>query len=233
MDKEQEAKVVRRVRAMLQAATDDSNENESAAKRQKAWELIAQYGLDNDPRIFGGRTAEEDQMIRIRVPTKAPFREQRMLLLGSVALALHTRPIIVGHEVHIVGVRCHVDRVKMIYPIIEVQMIGAASKRVPEDPFDRSGVRRDRIGYMTGFAGEAMARIVDFERQAVRGTRREAEFAKDKRRTDAAYATLYPYARDFKPNQGDRAGMAAGSRSAHGVDLGQSRVGDTHRAIES
>jgi len=234
-DQDQEAKIIRRIRAMLEGADDAANEHESRRRREKAYELLSKYGLDeSDARISGGRDTKANEMVRIRVPIKvAAFREQRMLLLGMIAVALHTRPVIIGYDVTIVGVRCHVDRVKMIYPIIAVQMINAASKRVPEDPFDVAGVRRDRIGYMTGFAQEAMARILDFEQKAIRGTKREALVAEDTRRTEAAFKSLYPNTGKWDPGKGDPAGFNAGSRGAHGADIGQSRMGGGQRAIGS
>ncbi|MEV6321388.1 DUF2786 domain-containing protein [Nocardia sp. NPDC051787] len=234
-DKDQEAKIIRRIRAMLEGADDAANEHEARRRREKAYELLSKYGLDeSDARISGSRDAKANEMVRIRVPIKtAAFREQRMLLLGMIAVALHTRPVIIGNEMTIVGVRCHVERVKMIYPIIAVQMINAASKRLPDDPFDVAGVRRDRIGFMTGYAQEAMARIVEFENSAVRGTKREALIAEDKRRTEAAFNALYPNTGKWDPGKGDAAGFSAGSRGAHGADIGQSRMGGGRRAIGS
>ncbi|KZM68148.1 DUF2786 domain-containing protein [Nocardia terpenica] len=219
-------KLAARIRKLFNQANGTDNEAEAKTFRERAFELLAKYGMaETDVQTAGLGGGDAGQIIRIRVKLRSPYRDQRIHLLAGIGYALHSRAVLEGDGVvAIVGVRRHVERIKFLKPLIELQMMNAAGNHVPDDPFDIRGVREDRKGFMRGYADEVAVRIAQTERESAKGTPYEALLTEETARVETAFKKLYPVTGKWTAEHGNSDGYRAGGARARTADIGQNRM---------
>ncbi|MBF6333338.1 DUF2786 domain-containing protein [Nocardia transvalensis] len=247
MESEQDSvsvdKLMRRVRGLFAKAEGTDNEDEANIFRAKAYELLAKHNLDEmTVRASGQHTAQsmrDDEMVVVRFDMPVRYREPRSLLLAAVMHPLHCKGVHFdgGATVRYIGIRRHIRRGQFLYTLLLPQMFSAASRYVPEDPFDHAAVVRERGSFMTGFIAQVYERLAAAEADAIRTAGEGAALAirSDVDRTEAAYAKKWPYVRKGRSvaHRFSGAGFEAGIRSGNAADVGHTRVDGGRRAIGS
>ncbi|MFG1796710.1 DUF2786 domain-containing protein [Nocardia sp. NPDC049149] len=245
MESEQDStateKVMRRVRGLFAKAEGTDNSDEADTFRAKAYELLAKHNLDEMRVRASGQqsasSARDNQIVIVRFDIPLRYRNERIMLLVSVAGALRNRGVDCGDGVQrIIGVRRNVERARFLYSLLTPQMLSATSKYVPDDPFDHAAVVRERQSFMNGFADMVYLRLCEAEANAVReaGDAVAVVVKEDVDRTNAAFVKKWPNTRKTSLAHGHSgAGFEAGLRSGNAADVGHTRLGGGRKALGS
>ncbi|GAA5087073.1 DUF2786 domain-containing protein [Nocardia iowensis] len=234
-------KVMRRVRGLFAKADGTDNQAEADTFRAKAYELLAKHNLDEMRVRASGQhnvaSARDNQIIVVRFDIPLRYRNERIMLLASVAGALRNRGVDCGNGVQrIIGVRRNVERARFLYSLLTPQMLSATSKYVPDDPFDHAAVVRERQSFMNGFADMVYLRLSEAESNAVHEAGEAAAVAiqEDLDRTNTAFVKKWPKTtKTSLAHTHSGAGFKAGVRSGNAADVGHTRVGGGRKAIGS
>lgn len=225
-----------KVRKLLNQAADREGTPEGDVFRDKAFELIARYGLDPD-RLGDPRDAGAAMTVR-EFAMSGAYQRQQILLLHVLATSLHCEMVHVGRRGAdlgtVIGVARHVERVQLLFSVLCPHMLAGAARLRSGDS---AVTARWRRSFMAGFAsavGERLrAREAGAAAEAAAGTGGSAALVlrDDARRAREELHRRYPYLRRMSSRarlDGDayRHGAAAGNRT----DLGDPRMG-SRRAL--
>lgn len=243
MTENNDQKLTDRVRKLLEKARAVAGTPEADVFNAKAFELMAQYGLDPES-IARSKTKSADSKLIAITFTFTNFATQRVELLWAIAQPLHCTGIVLGAgeggglTVKIFGVKRHIDRVKLLHQLLTGQMLAGASKVVP--PSVREDVNERRANWMKGFSEGVQSKINEVEQSAIRqadmnagDTTYAVARQSDWDRAQDALAKAYPFRSrggfaGTRRGSGYHEGYAAGRQS----DVGQTRVGaGAQRAI--
>ncbi|AKK02305.1 DUF2786 domain-containing protein [Corynebacterium epidermidicanis] len=228
-------KVKERIRKLLAQAADQEGTPEGEVFYRKAFELMARYGLEqsdvpSDPHSKRTTSAEYH--------FDGSYTDLQARLLLTIANALHCVGVQdVVHRstrvsaVKVFGLTSHLERVDMLYSILNLNMIAGAYGIV-----GRKGIRRARRSYMLGFCLAVGQRLADAERKvasehqprtlALIDDRTKAKEALDAYLSEQGMRVFTRKSRSELDPAAYGAGAAAGARS----DIGQARV-SSRRAI--
>lgn len=158
------SKIERRVRALLATAADREGTPEGDAARDKAFGLVAQYGLSESI------TSDGREVRCLMFSLAGAYTPQQRDLLELIAAALHCDGSIAQREgrgrignVYVFGVVRHIERVEMLFTILNPQMmVGAANSH-------RHGYSRtvEKRSWMSTFAAQIGARLSRIEANAL------------------------------------------------------------------
>lgn len=161
-----------KVKKLLELAADQEGKPEADRAMEKAFELMARYGVDE--RDLTAPNAD-DEVINRRFDIKGPYGRVQATLLATIARALHCeairhvckRPTVIW--VMVFGLRRHVERVEMLYSLLNPRMAILAQK-VSSDPVYGSAQQTARLrrSFMNGFIAE-MGRRLTVAEEAVTG----------------------------------------------------------------
>ncbi|QWS68277.1 hypothetical protein SEA_VANLEE_161 [Gordonia phage VanLee] len=232
-------KLADKVRKLLEKARAVAGTPEADVFNAKAFELVAEYGLDPESIVRSKANAEDSKLIVSTFPF-SDFAVQRIELLWAIAMPLHCAGIAMmlpdgRRGVKIYGVNRHMKRVKLLHGLLSNQMLAGASKVVPNNPFaDRNstGIDERRAAWMKGFADGVMVKITEVEEAAIRQADRNAgdtQYAvarmSDRQRAQAAMDAAHPGPRGSFKGTGYGTGYAEGRAAGRQSDVGQTRVG--------
>lgn len=235
-------KLTDRVRKLLDKAQAVAGTPEADVLNAKAFELIAQYGLDAE--VIARRGIDkniEDTKLIAATFTFSKYTTQRIELLWAIAQPLHCAGIVTRTDgkigVKLFGVARHIRRVKLLHGFLSAQMLAGAARAVPNTGIDFAGgnaVEAHRQTWMKGFADGVMAKINEVEQAAIRqfdrncgDTRMAVARMNDFERAQNALHKAFPTAMFSGKFQGTGygSGYAAGNAAGRQSDVGQTRVG--------
>ncbi|MEX3504224.1 DUF2786 domain-containing protein [Corynebacterium sp. LK2510] len=228
------AKLKAKVRKLLNQAADREGTAEGDAFYERAFELMAAYGFrerDIDNPDDGADT------IHLRVEFDGAYTDMQSLLLLRLADAMHCTGF--AHKAYnstrtpaatIFGLRCHVERVRMLHALLSPVMIAGARHQRCAGWYDTSTVVKRR-SFMTGFISSVGERLARAEDDIAAGRGRYALALIDDR--ERALALQDDFAqreglelRNARSNRTyDSAAFGYGVHAGSRTDLGQERVG--------
>lgn len=226
-------KVKERVQKLLNQAADQEGTPEAEVFYEKAFEIMATYGFSE----VDLEAPDEEEPIHAVFEFRGAYTDMQARLLGNLVAALHcsafTNTVYNSTKVHstmVFGVRRNVERVEMLFGLLN-SMMAAGARGVTGAPDLRVSTVVARRSYMTGFANSIYDRLVTAETE-VAGTDKRYELMLVDDATKATRARdEYAEALNLHLTQGRRS-----KRSFHGesyerglddggsADLGQTRV---------
>lgn len=222
-----DARVLRRIRALLAKAESTEYPDEAEALTAKAQELMTRHAVDVALLASGGALHRTDVGTR-RVHVDEPYVRAKMQLLGAVADANGVR--LVWYQglgiANLVGLPADLEAVELLFTSLLLQVgqaLGAAERAAGRG----SGSRAFRRAFLLGYAGRIGERLTGARERATRAT--AAERSMDLRpvlrsRQDAvddAFTELFPRVRSTRSRASlDAGGWWAGRTAAESADVG-------------
>ncbi|QGU02852.1 hypothetical protein CKALI_09985 [Corynebacterium kalinowskii] len=225
-------KIKERIRKLLAQAEDQQGTPEGDVFYDKAFALIAQYGIDRS------ELDHDDESVTMRTfAIDGSYSGMQASLLISLGEVLHCVGFNTGprpsriYSVTLFGLPKHLDRVEMLYSMLRLSMLSGA-RRIT----DEWSTVKARRSFMSGFICRISQRLVDAEETAVSAVPGQGLALID----DAHLAYLAQVAYLSQNNLHlheirSRGGLRpdafdAGLRAGNGADIGQQRVSGS-RAI--
>ncbi|MEL4211422.1 DUF2786 domain-containing protein [Corynebacterium bovis] len=227
-----------RVEKLLRQAADREGTPEGATFRDKAFELMARYSIEQS-QLRGDTGADSHRVGEFTVHHRGSYSDLQSRLLTHLASVLHCRAMVfrspgrstVDRTV-VFGRRHHLDRVEVLHTALSLHLVPGATAAVTTAPGDGGhATRRRRRSWMLGFIASVTERLRtvedshtgDFARDGRPG---EVVLLDDAALADRAMRDRFPFLRRDRRRIGAldpdsyREGVAAGERT----DLGQARV---------
>ncbi|QOH59907.1 DUF2786 domain-containing protein [Rhodococcus rhodochrous] len=242
-------KILARIKALLAKADSVEGTPEADTFRDKAFELLAKYGIDESmTRTAGGDGPIPGDTMRAATFSypEDMYGYEKMLLVHRVGQALHCSAVQLRNEntIQLFGLARHMERAKFLIDLLMPQMINSASKARPANPFERldlQAAKRDlqshRAEYMVGFADTVHERIKESERRAAGdydreqgGTGAAVQLASDFDRARRAMQKKYPNLVSARGKRYGGEGYSAGRAAGNAADIGNTRVGSGSKA---
>ncbi|WP_075691781.1 DUF2786 domain-containing protein [Corynebacterium sphenisci] len=216
-----------RIRGLLAQAADRAGTPEGDAFEERAYQLLARYGLDpGDLAGAGPRRAPVVEHGRLT----GRYLHQQAALLAAVAEGLHCTVVRSGAaggvmDYHLAGAPRHLERVRLLFPMLNAAMAAGAARARPA-PGERLGTAQVRRSWMLGFAAGVHRRLTAAEGAAAADAPGAGlVLLDDRRRAEAALAERFPGIRRTRATGAlSRAALAEGRRAAARADLGQTRL---------
>jgi hypothetical protein len=227
------------VRKLLAVAEHpNTSETEAAVYLEKAYALMAAYGIEQAMLAEAGRA--EDGVGSITIQVGNPYQPDRRALLAGVASVLRCRSIYrkVGSvsEVQVVGFQSDLVLVELLYTSLCLQM-AAGVLRVSAPP--GHATISYRKGWLAGFVNRVCERLREADRAAADDAKRaqtpagrSAELVLLDRRTEVSrvYEEMFPHVRRASARSlTDWSGWATGRAAGDRADLGGSRLNGSPR----
>ena len=227
-----------RIRALLNQAADQEGTPEGEIFEAKALELLVRHGLTEQD-LLDGDAADPREIVERTVDVTGSYLPQRLGLFAALASALHcacaTRTLGgANRRVIVVGARRHVDRLDLLWPMLDSHMAGRAVRlrSAAGDPAETARMRRS---FMVGFARGVSVRLRDIESRVAEDHTTGAALAlRDYGRlAEEELARRYRVrASRASSAEIDSSALGDGLRAASDVDLGARRM-TPRRAIEA
>ena len=190
-------KLKRKAAGLLHQAAGTANEHEKKVFRAKAFELMAQYGLDEaDLRAM---KKDPGKVVVVNIKFEGKYGVAQAHLLHALARPLHCEST---HKTNyklgtVYGVESHVERVQILFRLLREQLMDEMSKTQPLDASEpdwnwmttgerAACTREHRRGFGLGFAREIELRVGIAERDVIV----EAEKAAAKRNEESGAALM-------------------------------------------
>lgn len=143
-----------KVAKLLRQAEDVAGTPEEAVFQAKAFELMAKYGIDEaqvDAAKRGLDVSDLRDAIQWIAPIKGKYAAAQMMLLHNLAIALHCKTVYSKgsggiYNMYVYGVPTHIERVKMLWQILQPQMMRLVDTVKPD--YDYSSYK-SRYNYTT------------------------------------------------------------------------------------
>ena len=232
-----------KVRKLLNQAADREGTPEGDVFRDKAFALIAHYGLD--PAKLGDPTDAGAEMKVVDLDMSGAYQRQQIGLLNALARALHCEVVLwsgggrgLGRGADrgtLIGAARHVERVQLLFGMLCPHMLaGAARLRAG----DAARTARWRRSFMVGFAtvvgdrlsaqerGTAQRADEDGEARGGAGASASLVLKNDAQRAREEMRRRYPHLRRTESRARlDGDAFMHGCAAAENSDLGQTRMG--------
>ncbi|EEI16066.1 hypothetical protein HMPREF0298_2161 [Corynebacterium lipophiloflavum DSM 44291] len=232
-------KIKDKVQKLLNQAADRQGTAEGESFYAKAFALMASHGFDerdlNSP-------DEGDDVAHHTVEIRGAYADMQAALLLGIAGALHctgfgqrVRRSTRISSVAIFGLRRHLDRVNLLFTLLNPAMI-AAARTIVAGPYDATSTVVQRRSFMTGFAHSIASRLSEAEHSVAETAGQYAlALVDDSRKARQAQEEFGRhhglYFEDFRSQRTfDGASYGQGVEAGERSDLGQTRVG-SRRAL--
>lgn len=229
-------KALDRVRKLFAKAESVAGTPEAEVLLERAYALLAKYGVDEALARTGPDTAAAEVAVTDHV-ISGSYQPDQVGLVAALAAAMHCRAVTSARGdgtrvVHIVGVRRHVERVGMLAGALTGVMLAAAARQRPSPGISAVTHRKS---FMTGFAFEVGRRLEAAERGAVAESRDAAGaglvLRSDSQRAETELRRRFPTAVRGARRRVGTSGIEEGRRVGGSVDLGQRRFAGGRRQI--
>lgn len=219
-----------RIRKLLAQADSVAGTPEADIFNQKAFELIAKYGVDEAEvrRVSGSGPAE---IIVYEIEISGAYKVDRGLLFNALAGALHCSSIRVSKSDRrkVFGTAANIERLKLLFALLSVQMNAGAAK---VKGVSASSTSRARRSWMLGFIHAVSTRLEVAEKDAaydIVGS--DLVHVNDADRAAAALRLEYPNIRQLKVRRNvDGRAHADGANAGGRADIGNARM-SSRRAL--
>lgn len=160
MSTDKQAKIENKIRALLAQAADREGTPEGDTFRAKAFELMAEYGVESSKLEKGSESGIEI----LEFEFDKTYSDMQLMFLNNLARALHCHTISFKYgktieKAEVFGRPIHLDRVEMLYDILLPQMFAGSMDMVEPGP---SIVIR-RKSWMMGFITTIVNRVKEME----------------------------------------------------------------------
>lgn len=229
-------KALDRVRKLFAKAESVAGTPEAEVLLERAYALLAKYGVDETLARSGTDQSAADVMVLDHV-VSGKYQPDQIGLIASLAGAMHCKAVTSGRGdgtriVHIVGVRRHVERVGMLAGALTGIMLATAARQRPGPGISAVTHRKS---FMTGFAFEVGRRLAAAEAGAVSASDDAAGagvvLRSDAQRAEAELRRRFPSTVKGARRRVGTSGLEEGRRVGGSVDLGQQRFGGGRRQI--
>ena len=244
-----------KVAKLLRQAEDVAGTPEEAVFQAKAFELMAKYGIEQvavDAARRGLDTSDLRDAIKWEVIIDGKYAQAQMLLLHNLATTLHSKTVYLKDRsgtlrMYVYGVPTHVERIQMLWTILQPQMMRLVEKVRPEQALTkrRSSYNWDshtyeivevpapgrlksyRRSWIAGFAQAVGDRLRIEEVQALAADSSGALvlFRGDKERAEVALRKAHPRLRNSRSSSVDPGGYAHGQRDGRNSSFNHSIAG--------
>lgn len=160
-----------KVRKLLAQAEDRAGTPEGDVFQAKAFELMAQYDID-EASARAGQTIQEGA-VAMEFKISGKYTETQMLLLNAIVMQSYSQLIKTGSDTCVAyGMPTHLENIRELFYRLSPSMVAQAGKARPSYPTSHSGeLRVFRRSFMRGFAYEVGARLQKARVQAEEATR--------------------------------------------------------------
>jgi hypothetical protein len=226
-----DARVLRRIRALLAKAESTEYPDEAEALTAKAQELMTRHAVDTVLLDAGAGAPPRADVATRRVHVDDPYVRAKMQLLGTVADANGVR--LVWYQslgiANLVGVAADLDAVELLFTSLLLQ-VGQALGAAEWAAGRRSASRSFRRAFLLGYAGRIGERLTSARERATRAA--VAEQGVDllpvlrsrQEAIDDAFTELFPRVRSTRSRSSmDAGGWWAGRTAAESADVGSRR----------
>ena len=238
---EELAAIQEKVRKLLALARDRQGTAEGETFENKAFELMAKYGVsaaavagedENGPGGQGARIKRHEQNFN------GPYSDMQFALFNGLSSALHcftlrfkVRGSVRVEEAITFGRPHHVDRVVMLQGLLAPHMLTGAYDASRPARLTGISVQTQRRSWMTGFIASVCERLTDIERAhaveySTATTAGTLVLHSDEQLAMDAAAVEFPHAKTSRMGRRrfDPYSFAGGAASGEKMDLGQTRV---------
>lgn len=225
-------KVKAKVAKLLAQANDVAGTPEATVFEERAFDLMAKYGFEQRDL----NSADDNEVIRREYDLTGTYTDMQANLLNHLAHALHCAAIMTPtyrsskvSRVAVYGKRCHIDRLDMLFPLLNNSM-GAQARNQTPTQFGVSTVNH-RKSFMFGFMNHIAKRIIAMESTATEGSDSMTANSYAVVLLDDAKAARAAMEADNdsigtrnSSRRYDAAAASAGRAAADRADIGQTRV---------
>jgi hypothetical protein len=222
-----DARVLRRIRALLAKAESTGYPHEAEALTAKAQELMTRHAVDTVLLDTGGTPHRTDVATR-RVHVDDPYVRAKTQLLGAVADANGVRLVWYPDLgiANLVGVAADLDAVELLFTSLLLQ-VGQALGVAERAAGRRSASRSFRRAFLLGYAGRIGERLTSARERATRAAAAERGvdllpvLRSREEAVDDAFTELFPRVRSTRSRASmDAGGYWAGRAAADSADVG-------------
>ncbi|WNM69907.1 hypothetical protein SEA_GUYFAGIERI_4 [Rhodococcus phage GuyFagieri] len=195
------SRIEERVKAIMnQAEGPGVTEAEAEAFRDKAYALLAKYGLDEAKLRAADPEAAANKIVSVYVPMAGGYRREHQRLLGLIAgnMSCKVLDYTDNSGSFVYGVQAHIDRALMLYRVVLPQLERATAAATPPDPSESfaaffssvlndtapasasapqrksAATRQYRRSFAAGFAARIGIRVKEMEERARRAETEES-----------------------------------------------------------
>lgn len=219
-------RMVSKIRALLAKAEAVAGTPEADAFSERAFDLIAKYGITLTESTEGG--PDPEAVVKLSIILPEAHAAARRDLMWAIAGAFKCSGVYSQHDRKLVlfGVRRNLARFKIVNTLVFPQMVNAAAHTIGANPFDKAATEEHRASFMAGFAASIRERIEASEHRVhlTSGHTRAVAFEDDYTRARKAQDAAYPHAVPGNYSQRNGSGYGAGSTAGAGTDVGQTAV---------
>lgn len=236
-------RIAARIQALFNQAADRAGTPEGKTFEAKAFELLARYGLNRDDLPGNNDGDNPDESITLDITVTGTNLVDRETLIANIAKGLHCAAVSVSslkakgrRGVRIFGKRRHVERVGLLWPTLDAYMAALAMSQVPPTG-DAAYTRRQRRSFRYGFIAEIHDRLDRMESTVAAEQSESTALAliDDLEQAQAEARRAFDGLRSKAPSRAlvDRYAYGRGQSAARSMDLGQTRVNASRRAISA
>lgn len=236
-----------KVEKLLRMAADREGTPEGDVFRDKAFELMAQYGVERAQL----RSDDPNDAVRRDVEFAGTYTDMQFELFNSLARELHCQAVMfkvprssrVERGV-VFGCQHHVDRVMMLFGLLSPQMIVGATKNSQLFPDLFVSTQTQKRSWMTGFVSTIAARLRDVEASHTEEYARTDEdsgtvtmgavvLREDRDKAEDLAAEHFPHLRRSRSGRRafDPGSFHRGVSEGNMMDLGQTRMSGSKGAL--
>ncbi|QNH95748.1 DUF2786 domain-containing protein [Corynebacterium anserum] len=191
-----------KVEKLLRMATDREGTPEGDAFRDKAFELMAHYGVERSQM----HSNEPHTAMHRDVDFAGTYTDMQFELFNSLASELHCQAVMfriprsskVQHAV-VFGCSHHVERVMLLFGLLSPQMILGATKHAQLSPNRHISSQTQKRSWMNGFISTIATRLRQIE----------SHYADEYTQTDSASGTVTPGAIVLRDDRDKATSLAA------------------------
>lgn len=235
-------KLLARVRGLLAKAESTEFEAEAEALTNKAFALMARYGIDEAMVAASGQKKEDIIVKTITIGN--PYGLEKSLLLASVAVSAQCRSVVTksGRDypfAAVIGFPSDIERVELLYTSLLMQMASQSSRQRPGIYPGAPSVRAFRAAWCAGFTVAVKRRLEEITQRAMTETTAELGVSTElvlidrSAAVDRVVSDLYPRVRKYGNKKVSASGYARGHAAGERVNLGQTSMRDRRTAIGS
>jgi len=228
-------KLREKVAKLLRQAEDVAGTAEEAVFQAKAFELMAKYGIDQaqvEAARQGLDASDLRDAIQWIVKIEGKYASAQLMLLHNLAIALHCKTVYStvkayggsSTRMYVYGVPSHIERVKMLWQILQPQMMRLVDTVRPDYNYGAGHLRSYRRSWIAGFGQAVGARLRTQETKALENESGGALvlFRGDAERASLALRNAHPRTGRAKRSSVNGAGYAHGQRDGRNASFNQS-----------
>ena len=155
-----------KIAKLLAQAEDRAGTPEGDVFQAKAFELMAQYDIDEASARAGQTIPTDAESLQVKFTGR--YVETQMILLNVIAMQSYCQVIKTSNDVcKVYGMRTHLDNVYDLFNRLAPSMVAQAGRARPSFPTNHSGeLRVFRRSFMRGFALEVRDRLAKARQEA-------------------------------------------------------------------